>query len=274
MKAKPYSRAKIDFSICWVERHKSRVSRPLALVVAALLLLVPYSLGTSALVIKPLPGDVIYVAADSLVADSKSGFTMHFCKINKLGSMYWVAATRFYSHPSTGFDLKALVSSIGTDGTLVERMERFIKIAEPAMESEIASIETEAPAEYARYVAGELTPLQISFITVENGRPVFVSTDFAISKVKGQVVAKATYPIKPAPVTRKYPISLKPLGDSALAIDYLKTHQFQLIDAPHATIEHALSLEETAHPEEVGQPFSLLRLGAKGPEWMDRGECK
>lgn len=266
-------KVKPDIRVCWSEKYKPRVSRLLILVVAALLLLVPYSLGTSALVIIAR-GDGIYVAADSLAADPQSGHETHLCKINKVGSMYWVAATNFYAHRATGFDLKTLVSSIGTGGTLSDRMERFIKIAEPAMESEITSIESEAPAEYTRYVTGELTPLEISFITIENGRPAFVFTDFEISKLNGRVIAKGTHPIKPLPVTKKYPVSSKGLGHYDLAIDYLRTHLSQLIRAPRATIETALNIEETAYPDQVGHPFSILRISSKGPQWIDQGECK
>lgn len=225
---------------------------------AALFLAPPHSLGTAALVIR-LPDGVIYVAADSLQVDPEAGYTRSYCKVNKLGSTYWIASTNFYTHVTTGFDLENLVSSVSPVGTLLARMKRFIRVAEPAMESEVASTKIEAPSDYARYVSGKLTPLQISFITVENGQPSFVFTDFKISEVKGRVLAKATYPITPPVATKKYPISIKPLGDYALAVDYLRAHYSQLIDVPSPTIREALILEERAHPDRVGGPFTILR---------------
>jgi hypothetical protein len=221
-----------------------------------------------------LPDGAIYVAADSLQIDPEAGFARNYCKINKTGSMYWVAATNFYTHTTTGFDLESLVSSIGTDGTLLVKMERFIKIAEPAMESEVTSTQTEAPSDYASYIAGKMTPLQISFIKVERGRPVFVFTDFAISKVKGRIVARATHPIKPPIATKKYPISMKPLGDYALALRYLKNHYDELIKTPPAVIKAAINIEERAHPERVGGPISILRVDRYGAKWIEQGKCQ
>src|SRR5713101_1626060 len=125
--------------------------------------------GTSVLIIQA-PGNVVYLAADSLQkSDPRSGLVRHYCKIRKLDDMYWTAATNFYLHRTTGFDLEALVASISKRGTLAQRMKRFVKAAVVPLEKEMASIEKEFPEEYARYATGKSTPLTIAFAGIENG---------------------------------------------------------------------------------------------------------
>ncbi len=228
--------------------------------------------GTTVVIIQG-PGRVVYLAADRLQSSKESAFTRHICKIQKLDDMYWAAATNFYVHRSTRFDLETLVASIGRTGTLASRMQRFIEAARAPLEKEMASVEKDFPEEYARYAAGS-PPLSIVFAGVENGDPTFIWTDFIPKKGEGRLTIKNVSPIKPVQPTAEEPINWVGFGYSDSFVSYLRDHPRQLFLDPGETIRTGLQTEESAHPKDVGEPFSILRIDWNGPQWIDHGECK
>ena len=242
------------------------------LLLCAVLVLTKTSLGTTVVIIQA-PGELLYLAADSLQSDKQSGFTRHICKIQKLDDMYWAAATSIYFHRTTGFDLERLVASIGRTGTLASRMKRFIEAVKAPLEREMASAEKEFPEDYARYLGGT-PPLSIVFAGVEDGRPVFAWTDFIPTKSERHLIITNISPIAPVQTTNKDPVNWVGFGYSDSFVTYMQAHPRQLFADPIETMRTGLRSEQTAHAKEVGEPFSILRIDPSGPQWIDRGECK
>ena len=226
---------------------------------------IQHSLATSVLVIE-MKADIVYLAADGLQRQSLSGQTSPFCKIKKLGNVYWAAASNSYLNPNTGFDVEKIVASIGATGTIESMMQRFIKAVNEPLEREVAAIERNEPTEYAHYIAGTHDPLEIVFVGMEKGRPTWAVTRFFVKLDKDHIVIAPLREPRVRPGTG--------LGLWGPAGDYVIDHLADFALDPTKTINQGLQRAADADPTGVGRPFSVLRFTSSGPRWLERGECK
>jgi hypothetical protein len=237
--------------------------------VIAVALLPSSSYSTSILIIGT--GSVLYLAADSLQTDPSTGHYRHYCKIRNSGDLYWAASTDFYIHPATRFDLEKLVASVGTRGSVQDILERFIKVAVRPLKREIATIKTEDPAAYRRYIAGAI-PLYIGFVRLEKGSNGFAIVKFVTSEVEGIIR------IKPERIPREPATARNPrvygIGASDAAYEYLTRDYQQFSKNPVAAIRGALQTDHIAHPKDVDGPYSILRLDGTTAQWEDQGQCQ
>jgi hypothetical protein len=154
--------------------------------ILVLLMLAQPGLGTSILIVYSY-NKVIYLAADSLQRDARTGRSWNICKIHESRDMYWAAASDFYNYGRTGFDLKMIVESIGSEGPIISKMERFIKSVTRPLERAMADSKRFDPKTYAKFEGATRTPLQIVFLAIESGEPTFAITTFRPHKVKGRI---------------------------------------------------------------------------------------
>lgn len=238
------------------------------LVCAIVLILTENSLATSVLVVET-EDNVIFLAADALQTETLTGRTSRICKIIRLsGSTYWAAASNFYK-TSAGFDVEEIVASIGTQGTVDAKMQRFVAAVKAPLTQQVALLKTVDPEEYGRYLAGTHTPLEIVFVGIENGKPKWAVTRFFVKKRGNSVI------IDPRPEKRESPPSATGLGFWGPAAAYVVDHSQQLYSDPLRTIKKSLDTAADSDPYKgVGAPYSVLRIAANGHTWMQQGECR
>jgi hypothetical protein len=214
---------------------------------------------------------VIYLAADSLQRDARTGRSWNICKIHESRDMYWAAASDFYNYGRTGFDLKMIVESIGSEGPIISKMERFIKSVTRPLERTMADSKRFDPKTYAKFEVATRTPLQIVFIAIESGEPTFAITTFRPHKVKGRITLTPERYSR-SPLTPVQSTNITGLGSYELALGYFQAHQTEIFATPVTTIQKGMRLEVVSGY--VGEPFSILRFDANGPIWAAKGECK
>jgi hypothetical protein len=239
-------------------------------VIWMLLILATHSSGTSVIIAYSFD-NVVFLAADSLQADAITGNTRLICKVKKSNDMYWAAATDYLTYGNTGFDLSAIVESIGAEGTINSKMARFIKAVTYPLQRAMEDSKKRSPKVYAKMNLSKATPLQIVFVAIEDGKPTFAITTFLPHLVRGRITLSPE-PYSRSALTPTQGLSITGLGSYTLVLDYLKTRAPEMSIDPVSTIRNAMRLEVAGG--RVSEPFSILRFDSNGPIWADHGECK
>src|ERR1022692_1783154 len=218
------------------------------------------SRGTSVLVIET-EDNAVYLAADALQTESLSGRPHRMCKILKLdGNAYWAAASNFYK-TNAGFSVEEIVASLGAEGTIDSRIQRFIAAVRAPLAWQVALIEEARPKEYANYLAHTHTPLEIAFVGFENGRSRWAVTRFYVKKIMGTLV------IDPYIEPRYEPPTTTGVGFWGPAAHHITGNISQFNANPTKTIIKGLQKAASVDPKGVGGPYAVLRIDARGHTW-------
>ncbi len=232
-------------------------------------MLTQLSLGTSVLVVETEDNSV-YLAADALQTETLSGRSIRMCKIVNLGgTAYWAAASNFYK-TNAGFSVEEIVASVGAEGTIDSKMQRFIAAVSAPLARQVALIEKVNPKEYANYLAHTHTPLEIAFVGFENGRSKWAVTRFYVKRINGKLV---TDPYS-EPRGKPNVTTATGVGFWRPAADYVTGDLSQFYSDPTKTLVQGLEKAASVDPYKgVGGPYAVLRIDANGPTWTQRGEC-
>jgi hypothetical protein len=249
----------------------NHLSRHKWLVICIVLLLSGQGTATSVIVIE-VQGGILYLATDSLVKNGDNSNTRLACKIYRSGDMYWAAAgTTEYGY--TNFSVPAIIASIGNYGSLDSKMTRFIEAATTPMEKSIADSKPRNRKLYARLAAGKTSPLQIVFLSLEEGKPSYREVTFVPKMVRGRIKVTAQPFIRTEP-TPQNPIMVGGLGIYETAFSYLVKHANSFPRDPIGIIEGAVTAQSDATPKLVSAPASIVRLDRTGFRWEQQGMCK
>lgn len=245
------------------------IHKTYAVVLCLILLISPYCMGTTILVV--LHGNHVWIAADSLET-ANTGQQRRICKINSESRFYWAASSPFYEDPITGYGLPKMVAKVApTKGTLVDIMNTLIATAKVESAKEFSLLRREYPAEFAKSVqpAGDVLVAKVVFVGKGNGyTPIVITTVITAREVGGNMVISAT------PATPVHAVNFE-LGANNVAQDYFLTHAASIKnDDPVPIMHDSIVAAASVDPLHTGGKVSILEISPKGYDWKEKGECQ
>jgi len=213
--------------------------------------------------------NIVYVAADSLQSYTETKETLHHCKIRRLGSSYWAAASEFYESNATGFNLEKFVDSLGTEGTIHSKMDRFIGAIDKPMKRELGLMALHDRDLYARLLKSSRPPLEIAFVESKDGVTEVDVVRFFVASLSNDWRAERT-----RVSTADQIFGVTGTGSYTVAGAYLEKHIPELNEDPSKVLRESMQNAANVDPEGSGPPFSIIRLDATGAQWLVGGACK
>jgi hypothetical protein len=153
----------------------------------------------------------------------------YMCKILEGKRFYWAAAGPIYIDPTTGFEVERLVRTVGSKGTLLNKMKTLVANTKEPLARELASIRKDNPSAYTKIVAGQKALLEVVFAAIEKGHPTYVWVNF-IAREVGETIQVDGDPIEALEPTADNPSSVLCLGEYKEAMAYLQSHGGSLLN--------------------------------------------
>lgn len=234
----------------------------------------PFSAHGTAVLVVQTEDNSIYLAADAALTRGETGEIVdRICKLHRFdGKTYWAVGSDFFL--TKDFSVEKTVASIGLQGTLHEKMQRFIVAVTQPLRGQVAKLDFISPKESALYFSlPRVSVLDIAIVGFENGKTTWAVTRFFAKKVKSKIY------INPEPeVTNSENAGKTTIINGAAfwgpAGEYVKTHLLEFYANPTNTLTHALEKSASDDPHHgVGGPYAIVHISALGRTWDQQGEC-
>jgi hypothetical protein len=239
----------------------------------ALLMFSPVAFGTAVLIVQT-EDNTIYLAADAHLEESLTKREYRICKIHRFdGRSYWAAASDFYK-TDKGFSVEEIGTSIGAQGTVDEKMKRFVGAVTEPLRKQADMMNSHLRKEFAMYLTktDRVSLLDVVIVGFDNGKTAWAVTRFFAKENNGRLS------INPEPEDnhdRKIATTMNGGGYWGPAGEYVKEHLLEFYADPEKIITKGLekSASEDVH-KGVSGPYAIIRIGKTGHTWVQQGDCK
>ncbi len=187
------------------------------------------------------------------------------CKINQLPNhnVFWAAAG-IPSDPLTGFDIAAFFAR-AKEQPVGKILDTLAPNLVSALEKEIPIIKRLEPSIYADMMRGGFI-LTLAVVGIERGHPATYWKDFAV--IGDSVVAKPAVTCKPSSA-QKHCIIVNIPESMQYAARNPEIWESSTIDV----IDRLMTIGQTARPQAIGPPFSVILIRQQGSEWLRQNDC-
>jgi hypothetical protein len=240
-------------------------------IVATLLCCWSFVARATTIVVVRTPVDV------SIAADSLGTFSNHVgtvtegpvCKIYQSGATF-LGVAGIDNDPTTKFSVAESALPARRDGWPLSRQMDAAEIALiKALRSEAAYLKAHDPVNFGKLTARDIGGVQIIFVGLEGGVPSAVGEQLTVSDVGSTIsVIRASRQQCPGSDCPNGVYTFE-LGSHAAIDRYLSlqgTRSFSGSELAKTLVQ----LEIDARTPGVGGPIDLLRINAKGPEWIQQ----
>jgi hypothetical protein len=217
---------------------------------------------------------VIVIAADDMERRRNTNKTSIVCKILAWPSCV-VALSGQATEEAIAFNLwKIATSACQEPGTLRQKADYFIQIAQPEMSKLVVLLRAIDPQKFVKIVNG-VPVVDLVFIGIEEGRLRMLTRGFNV--INGRIVP---FFHENDPTTKD--VQLVAAGNTDAIISYVNQHP-EWIRTPDISqfAPMLVDLEIKATPSDVGPPISVLEIGQSMMRpnipilrWINHGACK
>lgn len=229
------------------------------------------TIGTAILVLRK--ENEIVLGADSKVTTiSLDGLTIACpprCKIKQAKSLFYASSGMSnYSPSEFSANDNALNSIMDTD-TIADAIKLFETVTRAELRVAIEHLKTHHPDIYSHGIHRESSGIVIAGF--ESGIPIIaLRTIYARKYRNGFRVYGIQEYVDNHHQRQRWGTHL---GEGMAMFKYANTHPSFWHDDPIGAVRRLLTLQAEATPENVGEPFSIVRITEAGAEWVDRGLC-
>lgn len=179
--------------------------------------------------------------------------------------LFW-AHRGFSGNRRWGFEPDQLVrAAVAKGGSFDDVVETYINTLVPSLTRVLPHFKQDAPTLYDSYITRQTFILELYIVRSSSVGIEAELVGFRI--VKGK---PTPFPIKcPAPSNGCLLVFRQPA-----VTEYVQTHPKFLASGPVATIDQLMSIGHSLDPDNIGPPYSILRINSQGAEWLRQGLCK
>ncbi len=215
------------------------------------------------------PNEVV-LSADSKISytgDPPANIPRSRCKIVAVRSAFFAVVAPITSDSAIGLDLYATIEEVlnRSTGTLVTRANAVEAAVFLELNREYSVLKTEDPERYTFMILK--SPLKIAFAAWENNHPALFIDRWRLLPM-GNMQHDRIFP-----GTSSDPNNMQGIGEFTGVDEYKRDHpnwqQLAPVDLARDVIQAVI---DSRNPT-VGPPISVLRINAKGAQWIGQGGC-